>query len=234
MNGAGDNSSKPEFTDSDSAWFDALTGQPKPGAKAPAAREGRALRAALEQRQHEIAASPELAAATSDDAMQHQLQRLRQRAKAEGVFEAAPGASPSPSNDAAPTASSTPAQPKSNVIEFPWWRRRKALVGLAASLVVALVVVQQTGDRADYPPPNEMLGADGLQRLRAPRPRQAAEQLAERLVQAGLRPGLYQRGKTYLVDITLLASDLKVAEPGFATLGIKPVVGFNRVEIAAP
>lgn len=234
MNGPGDKTSKPEFTDSGQAWFDALTGQPTPDANATAAREGRALRAALEQRQHEMASSLELDVATSDDAMQVQLQRLRQRAKAEGVFDVAPDAAMSQSDDSAPAVSSAPAQPKSNVIEFPWWRRRKALVGLAASFVLAVLVVQQMGDRADYPPPNEMLGADGLQRLRAPQPRQAAEQFAERLREAGLRPGLYQRGKTYIVDITLMASELQVAEPAFAPLGVKPGAGFNRVEIAVP
>lgn len=234
MNGPGDKPSKPEFTDSDQAWFDALTGQPAPDAKPTAAREGHALRTALEQRRHEMASSPELDAATSDAAMQLQLQRLRQRARAEGVLDAPPGAPASAPHDAAAAPSTVPEPPKANVVEFPWWRRRKAALGLAASVLMAALVVLQTSERADYPPPNEVLGADGLQQLRAPRPRQAAEQLGDRLRQAGLRPGLYQRGKTYIVDITLLASEMQVAEPAFMPLGIKPAAGFNRVEIAPP
>jgi hypothetical protein len=228
MSNPGDSPPNPEFTDSDRAWFDALTGKPTLAGKEAAAREGHALRAALEQRRIEVAASPELDAATSDAAMREQLQRLRERVRAEGVFDTAVE-----ERTARPTGSPL-APPRDNVIEFPWWRRRKVIVGLAASLLMAALLVRQIGDQADYPSPNEMLGRDGLQQLQAPQPKQSAEQFAERLRVAGLRPGLYQRGKTYIVDITLLASELPVAGPAFASLGLKPAAGFNRVEISPP
>jgi hypothetical protein len=209
----------PEFSDSDRAWFAALSGQATPAPGTAATREGQALRAALAQRIAERSADPGLAAATSDEAMQAQLQRLRQRMQAEGTF--------------APPPPAATAAPPSNVIAFPWWRRRVALVGMAASVLAAVLVVQMMGTRADYPVPPEMMGADGRQPLQVAAPRPAAEQLAARLREAGLRPGLYQRGGTYVVDVTLAASQLPAAEPGFAALGLKPAPGFNRVEFTA-
>lgn len=221
MTNPADGPSPPEFSDSDLQWYAALSGQAPPQGS-PAAREGGALRAALELRRQEIEADPELAAATSDEAMQVQLQRLRERIAREGTFDRAPPAEP-----AAPASPPTAAK----VIEFPWWRRRGALVAMAASVLVAVVLVQQITSQPDYPQPPVMMGADGLQQLRAAQPRQAAEQLAERLRQAGLRPGLYQRGPSYVVDVNLLAAELPAAQAAFAALGLKPAVGFNRVEI---
>jgi hypothetical protein len=98
---------------------------------------------------------------------------------------------------AAPTqAPASRAAPPSNVVGFPWWRRRRVALAFAASLALGSVLVTQ---------------------LRA----------------AGLRPGLYQRGATYIVDITLLASELPTAAPAFEPLAIRPAAGFNRVEFAA-
>lgn len=221
MTNPGDGPSPPEFSDSDLQWYAALSGQAPPQGS-PASREGLALRAALELRRQEIEADPALAAATSDEAMRQQAQRLRERIAREGIFDRAPPAEP---------AAPVPPPAASNVVEFPWWRRRGALLAMAASALVAVVLVQQITSQPDYPPPPAMMGADGLRQLRAAQPRQAAERLAAQLRQAGLRPGLYQRGSSYLVDVNLLAAELPAAEPAFAALGLKPAVGFNRVEI---
>jgi hypothetical protein len=203
-------------------WYAALSGEPAREPDSAAVREGSALRVALEQRRLEMTANAEGAAATSDEAMQRQLQKLRQRIRREGVFDR-----PQPLEPERPPAAS-------NVIEFPWWRRRGALVAMAASVLAAVVLVQQITSRPDYPQPPTMMGADGLQQLRVPQPRQAAEAFAAQLRQAGLRPGLYQRGTTYVVDANLMAAELPAADPAFAMLQIKPAVGFNRVEIGPP
>lgn len=128
----------------------------------------------------------------------------------------------------------TPRPPEAvpaKVIDFPWWRRRGALLAMAASLFAAVVIVQLVDRRPNYPPPNELMGADGIQRTQSADPRRAAEQLAQQLRAVGLRPGLYQRGRTYVVDITLMSAELQTAQTGFTALGLLPVAGFNRVEI---
>ena len=221
MSNPGSDGSTPEFSDSDRVWYAALSGEQGGDPASAATREGKALRLALEQRVQELAARPELAAATSEEAMQRQLQQLQQRMEQEGLFErpAAP--------DAAPAASS-------NVVAFPWWRRRVALAGLAAALMLSVVIVHQLDNQAEFPLPNETFGADGLQRLSVRKPRDVAVQVAAQLKQAGLRPGVYQRGKTYFVDVSLMASELPAAEPAFTALKLKPVAGFNRVELTAP
>ncbi len=213
----------PDFSDSDLRWYACLSGAPLADPGPPAEREALAMRMALEQRRHEVGASPDLVAAISDEAMQLQLQALRQRIQRDGVFERAP--------PAAATLPPAPAAP--NVIEFPWWRRRGGFLAMAASVLVAVVLVQQITSQPDYAQPPVMSGADGTQQMRVAQPKQAAEQWAAQLRQAGLRPGLYQRGTTYVVDINLMAADLPAATPAFATLQRAPAVGFNRIEFNA-
>ncbi|MBI5719223.1 MAG: hypothetical protein HZC37_16270 [Burkholderiales bacterium] len=213
---------KPEFSDSDRQWLEALRGEGVDPAS-PAAREGFALRAALERRRLEMEARTEPRAEKSDEARQAQLDKLLQRARAEGAFERE-----QPDSAVLPA----PAPPQSNVIEFPWWRRRRVLVALAASAVIGAVLVTQIVDRPDYGAPPEMLGHANVQKLKATQPRVAAERMAEQLRAAGFRPGLYQRGNTYVVDIQLMAAEIAVAGPAFEALGIKASAGFNRVEIA--
>ena len=218
MSTSGDD--KPDFSDSDKEWFAALSGHAPRGADSRAVREGHALRAALEMKISEIDASAELETATSDAAMEAKLQRLLERADGESGFDRS-------SPDRAETAASA-----SNVVPFPWWRRRKTLVAMAASVLVGIVTVGQWPGRPDYPEPPETLGAGGVRQIQSASPRTTAETLAARLRESGLRAGLYQRGKTYVVDITLLASEIPSAHPSFEALGVNPVAGFNRIEIA--
>ena len=224
MNDAANDGSPPDFSDSDRAWYAALSGQTPPGdAHTTAAREGVALRLALEMRSLEI----EDRAGESPDATQRQLALLQQRVAREGIFDR--------TRDAAVSPPPPPVAEAPQVIEFPWWRRHRTLLALAASVLVAVAVVPQFLGDADYPPAGQTLGgAEGVQVTRAPQPRQAAERLAAQLREAGLKPGLYQRGKTYVVDITLLSTDLPAATPAFSVLGLAPATGFNRVEISAP
>jgi hypothetical protein len=217
---------KQEFSDSDRQWFDALSGKAvDPESKA--AREGFAMRVALEQRRLEQQRREAAATEADEAAARARLEKLRQRARAEGLFEpsaAAPERAPAP-------APPPPTPAPGNVIEFPWWRRqRRTVFALAASVLLGTVVVTQLVQRPDYEAPPQMLGTGSVQKVLAPAPRRAAERLAEQLRQAGLRPGIYQRGKTYIVDITLMAAELAAAAPAFATLGLEPAAGFNRVE----
>ena len=218
---------KPEFGDSDREWFAALTDDaaPRDPASRPS-REGHALRAALAQRQKEAEGDGGLEADASDAANERQLERLLQRADGEGVFDRSPPAGTADAGATAPAPT-----PPSNVVEFPWWRRRRALVGLAASLLAGVLVLTQF-ESAIYPEPPQMHGADGVQRVRAARPREAAERLAAQLREGGLKPGLYQRGKTFVVDVNLLSAERAAAAQAFGALGIEPAVGFNRVEVA--
>jgi hypothetical protein len=218
-----------DFSDSDRAWLAALTGDENASMDSPATREGHAMRAALELRRRQHDASPQIASATSDDATRAQLERLRARVRAEGLLERPVGDSTAVSMPEGPPAGEQPQPAK--IIGFPWWRRRGALLAVAASLLAAVVVVQLVDRGPDYPPPNELMGADGVQRTQSSDPRRAAEQLAQQLRAVGLRPGLYQRGRTYIVDITLMSAELDTAKTGFTALGLQPVVGFNRVEI---
>jgi hypothetical protein len=225
----------PPFSDSDQQWHAALSGELGPENATPAVREGLGLRMALEARRQALEADPALAAVIDDAAALRQLASLRQRLAREGVFDrpqpsAAPAPAPVPTPD--PTPAPVPPPATAQVIAFPWWRRRTALVAMAASVLLAVVVLRQLGTGPDYPPPQVMQGTGGVQAVRSAQPRQAAEALAAQLRQAGLRPGIFQRGGVYGVDISLLAAELPAATPAFAALGLQPVPGFNRVEIS--
>jgi len=213
---------KQEFSDSDREWLRALGGEAV-APDSPAAREGFALRAALADRRREMEAGAEPRPGKSPQDRQAQRDALLQRARAEGLFERRP-----------PAAVTAPpvAQAPSNVVEFPWWRRRRALVALAASTVIGAVLVGQWFARPDYGAPPEMLGGARVLEVRAPQARAVAERLAAQLRAAGLRPGLYQRGRIYLVDIQLLDAELPAATPAFEALGLRPLAGFNRVAVA--
>lgn len=207
---------RPEYSDSDREWFAALSGRTPIGQGGRASREGHALRAALEVRRRELDVDPEGAAATDEASTEEQLKKMLVRARAEGAFDrASPAAAPAPSN----------------VIEFPWWRRRRAILALAASVLLGTVVLRQVLDQADYPLPPQTYGTEGVQRVRDAQPRAAAEALAARLREAGLKPGLYQRDKTYIVDVQLMAGEVDAAKPAFAPLSIRPLTGSNRVEV---
>ncbi len=219
----GDSDKDDDFGDSDREWLAALSGQiPREEARSSAARQGVGMRAALERRAQSNEDDPLAAQATSDEAMEHARRRLLERARAEGLLERR--ASPDTSASAAP----------SNVVEFPWWRRRRSLVGIAASVLVGAIALRAVVDRPDYGEPPILSGAGGVLHARAVDPKSAADELATQLESAGLRPGRYQRGKTFVVDVQLMAAELASAKPAFAALGLEPTVGFNRIEIASP
>ncbi len=214
---------KPEFGDSDREWLAALDGDAtsRDVTTSRPSLEGHALRTALAQRHKESERNANTGTVSRDATLEQDLEHLLRRADTEGVFD----------RSAPDSSAATPDAPPSNVVEFPWWRRRTAVVGLAASLLAGVLVLTQF-ETTIYPEPPQTHGADGVQRVRDARPREAAERLAAQLRDAGLKPGLYQRGKMFVVNVNLLSAERASAAQAFAALGIEPVVGFNRVEVS--
>lgn len=194
----------PGFSDSDQQWFDRLSGKPVVVTDPEALREADALRLALEM-EHEAAES----GAPQDAAeLQRQWEQLQFRARREGLLD----------------------RPAS-----PWRERRTILVGLAAAVVLSAVLVpvwQGSGD--DYDAPPVMRGEHVLRELRVADPKGAAEGFATALRDAGLKPGLYRRDKTYVVDVDLKPDQLGAAAPAFARLALQPAAGTTRVELTRP
>jgi hypothetical protein len=109
----------------------------------------------------------------------------------------------------------------------PWRQRWPAIAGLAA------VPLWQGGD-GGYDAPPVMRGDHVLREQRTAEPRESAEAFAAALRQAGLKPGLYRRDKTFVVDIDLKPEQLPAAEPAFARLALQATPGTTRVEFARP
>lgn len=211
-----------EFSDSDREWYATLSGQTSGDPTTRAGREALALRLALEQQSRARESDPELQAVISDEGVARMRAKLIDSARARGLFDAGEP----------PAAAGPDAAPPSNVIEFPWWRRRRPLLALAASVLVGALVLQQVVNRPDYGAEPQMSGVFKVLQVQSAEPKRAAEAFAAQLNQAGLRSGIYQRGKIYIVDVQLMASQLPTAEPPFKALGLTPQTGYNRVEFA--
>ena len=118
----------------------------------------------------------------------------------------------------------------------PWRQRWPAIAGLAAAVVLSAVLVPiwQGGGDGEHDAPPVMRGDYVLREQRTAEPRASAEAFAAALRQAGLKPGLYRREKTFVVDIDLKPEQLPSAVPAFAGLALQPVPGYTRVEFAKP
>lgn len=193
------------FSDSDQQWFDRLSGKPVVVKSAQAVREADALNLALRLDQEALDADPEVIDAVSDTARQQQWEQLQFRLQRDGLLQ-------------------PPAK--------PWWRQWPAAAGLAAALVLASALVPTWRGDTDpnYDNPPTMRGDAGLHRVSASQPRQAAEAFAAALRVAGLKPGIYRRDKTYVVDVDLQPDQLAAAAPAFERIALKPTPGFSRVE----
>lgn len=196
--------------DADRQWLERLQGKPVAATDAEALWEADALRLALDAERQAEEADADLEDDTSDEALQHDWERLQFRWKREGLLVPRPK---------------------------PWWQRMPAAAGLAAAVALAAVLLplqQGDGDGDDrYDPPPVMRGEHQLHWRTVDAPRMAAEAFAEKLREAGLRPGIYRSGKTYTVDVDIKAAELAAAAPAFASAALPPpAAGFTRIEFA--
>jgi hypothetical protein len=196
------------FSDSDQQWFDRLSGKPGLVSDAQAVHEADALKLALELEQDAAEADPELTAAISKDALQHQWEQLQFRAKREGLLR-------------------TP--------QTRWRQRWPAMAGLAAVVALSAVLLPMLNRDNDtaYDPPPVMRGEYVTRQARVSQPVKAAEAFAAALRGAGLKPGIYRRDKTFVVDVDLTPEQLAAAAPAFKLLKFEPTPGFTRVEFDA-
>lgn len=242
-----------DFSDSDQAWFDRLSGNSTGPALKAAEREADVLRSALDARE-----AAKWAKALDPAESERQRQRVHQNiAQARAASAAAreqaapaPPAAPAPSVPRAPTA-----QPGL------WSRWRDALLGggaawpprwgaagaLAGVVGIALVLgpLRATlwGPEPDLdgpplrPGPVSKGGADArVQRSVSPTPRRSAEALAAALRVAGLQPGVYRdadapASRVVLVDVDIDAEQLDAAGRVFEQHGLRrpALVGLARV-----
>lgn len=195
-----------DFSDSDQQWFDRLSGRLVVASDEAALREADALRLALAAERAAAEADPEIAAANAPEQQERRWQQLQFRLKREGLLDA-----PTPS------------------------RRRfwQATAALAATVVMAVLLVPRTGDEGPfYDEPPTMRGDFTLVKRQDARPRQAAEALAAGLKAGGLEPRQYQLGKTFTVDVELPPDAGEAAGAAFKQAGLDTKTGITRVEIA--
>lgn len=228
-----------DFSDSDLEWLDRIGPSPRPPAQTPAQREGDRLKAAMQRVDADLLARPEVQAALGDEARRARLREVMARLDA-------PAADVSPAPAPAPSAAPSPAPSGPDAASSPaaWWRRLSGVFGglvarpwpaaaaLAMAVVASTVIVPTWMNQPAYQRPDEVKGADDVRRVAVERPRQAAEAFAAELSKAGLKPGLFQRDKTFIVDIDVDRPLLAAATPAFTRIGLEPRLGFTRVEFA--
>ena len=167
------------FSDSDQAWWDRLTDADSAPAATEAGRraqrEADGLRRALALEREAALADPRIAEATSAAAREQRWQQLQFRLRREGLAAA----------------------------RRPAWHWQAGVGGaLAASVLVGVLWVQQPWQEAViYDEGPVWRGELDQLRLPADRPRQAAEQLAAELRQAGQAAALHQQRKVFSVDV---------------------------------
>ncbi len=221
------------FSDSDQEWYDRLGPSTRPPAQTAAQREGDTLMGAMRAADEQLVQRPDMRAALSDEAAEQRWQRLQSRLDAEGLLTTQPHAQRGQPRAAAPRPG--------------WWSRmRSALDGIllgppwravaALTLLVALgtVIVPVWMSGRVYDPPGELKGADDVRQVTVARPRRAAEAFAAELTRAGLKPGIFQRDPTFIVDIDVERDQLLAATPAFAGIGLQVRMGFTRIEFDPP
>lgn len=192
------------FSDSDQQWFDRLSGKPGPYTDERAVLEADALRLALELEHERLDREADAgAAAEGDEVLAHEWQRLRFALKREGVLERRPR---------------------------PRWLW-PALGGMAAAVVlsVALVPLWRESSGPIYDAPPTLRGPAPVRHVPAAAPREAAERFARNLREAALKPGLYQKDASFIVDVVVPPGQLEAARPAFQQFDLAPAPGLNRL-----
>lgn len=196
------------FSDSDQDWFERLAGCGSVG-KPPASmaeREADALRRALVLQRAPGEADPPITEATSTTARERRWQQLQFRLRREGLSEL-------------PLHSAR-----------SWRSRAGWAAALAASVLLAAVLVLTMGEGTHYTEPPVMRGEYEVLSLADANPRGAAEALAQELRGMGLAITLHQRGKAYFLDAALDDSTLGAASERLRRLGAKAQPGLLRIE----
>lgn len=195
------------FSDSDQQWFERVAGKPGPFDDSAAVREADALRMALE-RERERVADPAAARLDDDGTQARDWERLQFALAREGLL-----------------------QPRRR----PRWGW-PAWGGLAAALLVSVALLPWWTSRDDplYPEPPVLRGGPPVQSVAVADPRQSAEQLAARLREAGLAPGLFQQDDRFVVDLVLQPDQLLAAAPALQPLGLTPTPGLARFVFTRP
>ena len=206
MSTSGKDDDPQAFSDSDQQWFDRLSGRPVVASDAAALREADALRTALAAERAAAESDPEIAAANGPQEQERRWQQLQFRLKREGLLD-------------------RPAQSRRRI-----WQAGAAI---AATVVLAVLIFPRAGDQGPfYDEPPTMRGEFTEVKRQDAEPRKAAEALAATLKAAGLQPRLYQRDKTFSVDVEWLPDAGDAALAAFRQAGLEARPGITRVEIA--
>lgn len=190
------------FSDSDQQWFDRLSGKPGPYKDERAVREADALRLALDLERERLAQESG-AAAKEDESIEQAWARLQIALERDGLLR------------------------ERRRARWTW----PALGGLAAAVVVSAGLLRIWYDPSGpiYDPPPVLRGTPPVRHVVAPAPREAAERFAADLRSAGLKPGLYQKDGSFVVDVNLLHEQVEAARPAFGQLNQVPAMGLTRV-----
>jgi hypothetical protein len=190
-----------EFSDSDQLWLDRLSGKPGDYPDTLAVREADAMRMALEQEEERLVREAQTQAESENT--EHAWQRLQFAIRREGLL-----------------------QPRRR----PRWTW-PALGGVAAAVLLgaAMLPLLTSQDRSIYPEPPVLRGGLPVRQVAVPQPRAAAEQFAQTLQAAGLKPALYQQAEDYVVDVVLRPGQAPSAAPAFQRLGLEPSPDLNRI-----
>lgn len=215
-----------DFSDSDLEWYGRLGPGPHPPAQTPAQREGDALKQAMRVADESLVQRPEVSAELTDEARRARLAQVKARLAGQAAVAAPAPAAP----NAAPPSPGWVHRLRlalEGLLPTPRW---PAAAALAMTVVAGTVIVPVWMNQPVYELPGELKGADDVRDVAVPRPRQAAEAFAADLTSAGLKPGLFQRGKSFIVDIDVDRAKLFAASPAFTRIGLQPRLGFTRVE----
>lgn len=122
-----------------------------------------------------------------------------------------------------------------------WWQRLRASApprryAMAATLMAALVlpIVIHMQDPVVYDEPPNFRGGIHVVQRHAADPRQAAESLLHQLQTVGLSASVFQRGKTFFIDVEVPADRLPPGEVVLSVEGLALPMGLTRLEIRTP
>jgi hypothetical protein len=193
------------FSDSDQQWFDRLSGKPGPYDDERAVREADALRLALDREREELAR--EAAIEPNDEELEREWTRMESALERKGLLGEQRG---------------------------PRWTW-PALGGLAAAVVLSAGLLRLWYDPSGpiYDAPPVLRGTPPVRQVVTSTPREAAERFAKDLRSVGLKPGLYQKDSSFVVDINLLPEQIDTARPAFGQLNQVPTLGLTRVIFSA-